>query len=107
MLYDQPSNISGFGGIMDYLNTAMASNTPFTYVFSTGIILMVFFIMLIFFITKEKPEVAIATSGFVSTIITLLMIYAGLAGMYLLYMFILLTGVGVGYMYWNSKQQSI
>ncbi len=103
MLYDQPSNITGMGGIMSYLNGALGSNTPFSYLFSNAIILMVFFIFLIFFITREKPEVALTTASFVSAIITLLMIYAGLAGTYLLYAFIIFTGIGVAYMYWDTK----
>lgn len=102
MLYENPSNISGMGGIMSYLNSVMSSGTSFDYLFSTGIVMMVFFITLIFFSTREKPEVALATSGFICTIISLLMIYAGLFGVFFFYIFIICTGIGVAYMYFNN-----
>jgi len=103
MLYDTPNSTTiGFVEITKYINNALVGTGDFNYIFTAGIVILVFIMALVYLSNAYSPESALAVSSYIAFIISVLIFYAGMLGTGFPILFATLSGIGTAYL-WFKK----
>jgi hypothetical protein len=102
--YPNQSTI-GMVEIFNYLNNALGGTgaNAFSYILTTGIVLITFAIILIFSMNNFNPESSLAVASYVSFILSIIFFYAGLLGVGFPALFAFLSAIGTGYLWYKNK----
>ena len=97
MAYATPTNITGFGGLLNYVNDVTSG------MFGIGLSIAIWTILFVNFKTRYETKVSLAVANYISTILIILLWIMGAVTGVVLSFFVVATILSTIALYWKEE----